>query len=147
MKALLLLAGAGAMLGGCGDESPTSPMRAKAAAGFPKAGIYDIVRDSPSRREETDKWVDASNRAAFETVVAGGDGSNCRDRQITIGGGTFSVRMTCDTHEGEIRGIGIERFGSYSESSIDITTETTLWGTPIRETAIYRLREGSGAGA
>jgi hypothetical protein len=86
-------------------------------------------------------WVDASSRIAFDALVAPPDGSNCRDRQVSIGGGAFSIRMTCDAPDGDIHNIVIQRSGSYSESAIQMTTDTILWGHPIRETASYRFRQ------
>jgi hypothetical protein len=141
------------MLAGCGDlssakrengsDNASRPAEAGAGRGFPRAGTYDIVRESAGRPAETSTmWVDASNRAAFEALVAGPDGSACRDRQVSIGGGSFSVRMTCDAPDGDIHNIAIQRSGSYSESAIRMTTDTILWGHPIRETASYRFRQG-----
>lgn len=133
-------------LGGC-DKLPQAQARthpAAAASGeFPKAGNYHVIRDRSEggqlKRDESDRWIDASNREAFEELVAQGS-SNCRDRQVEIGGGSFSVRMICDAPDGDIHNIGMESHGSYSPDSIDITSDTTLWGMQIRETASYRLK-------
>ena len=136
----------GAALAGCGNlpqSSGTAEAGSSGADRFPKKGQYHIVRDRISgdelKRVESDRWIDVSNRQAFEEFVARDDGSNCRDRQVDIGGGSFSVKMTCDAPDGDIHNIGIERQGSYSKDSIDIEVQTTLWGMPFRETASYRF--------
>ncbi|QAY75611.1 hypothetical protein [Sphingosinicella sp. BN140058] len=120
--------------------APPAASGGNSANGFPKAGQYDIVREGSQRSDKIDMWVDASNRQAFEELVARDDG-DCRDKSVSIGGGSFSVRMTCDTPDGDIRNIPIERHGSYSENFIEIEAITRLWRTPIRETARYRLRK------
>jgi hypothetical protein len=157
MRALLLFAGAVVMAVGYGASSLPSGSSKSASAGsspslqtsdgspnrFPEAGVYDILRERAGRREETDMWVDASNRPAFEELIAPDSGSDCRDRSVSINAGTFSVRMTCDAPDGDIHNVKVQREGSYSTNSIEFTTETTLWGTPIRETARYQLRKRS----
>ena len=110
------------------------------SAGFPKPGIYDIVTQLADGREETAMWVDASNRISFEELVAR-DRSNCRNRNVTIGGGSFDVTMTCDAPDGDINNIRTERRGSYSENSIEITSDTYLSDRPIRWVTRYRLRD------
>lgn len=145
---LLALTLVGMALAGC-DKLPKAearerPATARASSEFPKAGDYHIIRDRDEggqmKREEVDMWVDASNREALEELVAQGS-SRCRDRQVEIGGGSFSVRMTCDAPDGDIHNIGMESHGSYSPDSIDINSETTLWGMHIRESASYRLKD------
>lgn len=122
---------------GNGTESAAASAR---SSGFPRAGLYDIVHESMGRREASDMWVDASTPQGFEALVASNDGSNCRDRHVSIGGGAFSVSMTCDAPDGDIHNIRSQRSGSYSENSIEIRSETILWGSPIRETTSYRFR-------
>lgn len=110
------------------------------APGFPRAGTYDVVWHSRILHDESRIRVDASDRRAFEALVARDSGTNCRDRQVSIGQGTFSVRMTCDAPDRDFRNIPIVRFGYYTESSIDLTEDITLMGQQIRRTASYRLR-------
>lgn len=154
MRGHYLLLALIAALGGCKaapqsaarDENVVTPPMASGETkpksnGFPRAGMYDVVHERPGGREESSVWVDASNRQAFEAMFARDDGSNCRDRQVTIENGSFNVSMTCDAPDGDIHNIAIRRDGSYSEDSITITTETTLWGSPIRETTTYQRRE------
>jgi hypothetical protein len=105
----------------------TSPL-ASVSGGFPKEGVYDIVHDRPDGRSETNMWIHASTRPDFEDLVARPDG-NCRDRSVSIGGGSFSVGMICDAPDGDIRNIPITRRGSYSTDSIDMESETNLWAS------------------
>jgi hypothetical protein len=147
---LILLAGSALCLSGCDEalrsiaahketEATGAPAEAS-TGGFPRAGLYDIVHETPDgRREPTNRWVDAASPKAFEELVAADDGSNCRDRMVTIGHGTFSVRMTCDAPDGDLHNIGIQRYGSYTERSIDETIETNLMGHFIREMRTYRF--------
>jgi hypothetical protein len=125
--------------GPAGNASGSAAARTGAGA-FPQAGAYDIVRDIAGRREESRMWVDASDPQAFEAMVGRAGGSNCRDRQVSVSSGAFNVRMTCDAPDGDIHNIVIQRQGHYTATSIDITTDTILWGHPIRETEMYRLR-------
>lgn len=145
MARLLLLAALAATLGAC--ESRPQPGVAKGEAetasdGFPKVGTYDVIVEGPEGTKESRIFLEVSNRAAFEEHFARSDGSRCRDRQVKVGGGSFSIKMTCDAPDGDIHNIGLESFGRYSESSIDMTTETTLWGRPFQEHSSFRLREG-----
>jgi hypothetical protein len=137
----------GAALAGCGNQPQTNGTADAGLSGadpFPKKGQYHIVRDGNSggelKRVESDKWIDASNRQAFEELVVGGNGSNCRDRQVKISNGSFSVKMTCDAPDGDIHNIGVQRRGTYSIDSIDMADEITLWGMPFQETARYRFK-------
>ena len=111
---------------------------------FPAKGDYHIIRDRTEggqlKRSESDMWIDASDREAFEELVARDGGSRCRDRQVEIGGGSFSVRVTCDAPDGDIHNIRMESHGSYTKDSIDIDSETSFWGLSIRESASYRLK-------
>lgn len=142
---LLAAALLGLALGGC-DKLPQARERAVAAASseFPKAGEYHIIHDRDERgelkRDESDQFLDVSDRGKFADQLARDDGTNCRDRQVTIGGGSFSVHMICDAPDGDIHNIGLDRRGTYSTDSIDVATETTLWGMPFRETYSYRLK-------
>lgn len=121
------------------QRSPSTPK-----SEFPAKGDYHITRDRTEggqlKRTESDMWIDASNREAFEELVARDEGSRCRDRQVDIGEGSFSVRMTCDAPDGDIHNIRMEAHGSYSKDSIDIDSETSFWGLSIRESASYRLK-------
>ena len=112
--------------------------------GFPKAGDYHIVHDMGQgahiERRETDMWVDASDASKFEELIAGQSSGNCRDREVHIDSGRFSVAMTCDAPDGDIHNIRMERHGSYSENSIDIVDEMTMWGMSMRESRNYRLK-------
>ena len=137
----------GAALAGCGNlpqSSGTAEAGSSGADPFPKKGQYTIVRDriegDELKRVESDRWIAASNRGDFEKLIAGDAGSNCRDRQVEIGGGSFSVKMTCDAPDGDIHNIGIERRGTYTMDSIDIADEIILWGMPFKETASYRFK-------
>jgi hypothetical protein len=135
------------LLAGCSKpSSPNENGKAEAAASdsFPQKGNYHVVHDlmqgSENKREEFDLWLDVSDRGKFAGQLAKDDGTNCRDKDVAIGGGSFSVHMTCDAPDGDIHNIGIDRRGTYSADSIDATAETVLWGTPMRESYSYRLK-------
>ena len=144
---LLLVISLGTVSASCDKVPQAAARQERAAPGeseFPRAGNYHIIRDRTEggalKREEVDRRVDVSNRAAFEELVARDGGSDCRDRQVDIGGGSFSVRMTCDAPDGDIHNIRMEAHGSYSKDSIEIASETSFWGMAIRESANYRLK-------
>lgn len=145
---LLAMAAVTVALAGC-DKLPKAgaPEGAAAAASseFPKAGeyhvVHDIVQGSETKREESDQSLDVSDRGKFADQLAHDDGTNCRDKQVTIRDGSFSVHMVCDAPDGDIHNIGLDRRGTYSADSIDVTTETTLWGMPFRESHSYRLKD------
>ncbi|MBV9930566.1 MAG: hypothetical protein JO013_06455 [Alphaproteobacteria bacterium] len=141
MKAFLILAGLVVAVVGFGSPYLSSVAAGWGASGFPKAGRYAVASERNGRSETSDTYVDASTRAKFEAMVAHDDGTRCRDRQVTIGAGAFSVSMTCDAYDGDIHNIGIERRGTYSERSFEMVSTTRLWGMPIVEKATYRLRE------
>ena len=148
MRAGLIILGAAA-LAGCQVNLPAkqdggSSVPSADTTGFPTAGDYHIVHDSgaggQSKREEGDMWVDASDADKFEELIAGQSSGNCRDRNVRIDKGSFSVSMTCDAPDGDIHNIRMERHGSYSEDSIDIQDETSFWGMSMRESRSYRLK-------
>lgn len=142
---LYLMAVLAAALAGCGDQSPSAvPANDAAAAGeiFPVKGQYHMVRDhgeggAQLRRLEMDVPLDASTREAFELVVAGADVGSCRERRVDIGKGSFSVKMTCDGPSGDVT---IERHGSYSRDSMDMSSDTAMGGVTSRESVSYRLK-------
>ena len=135
-----------AALAGCGDFAPSAaPGNAGGEAvadGFPAKGQYRMVRDRTEgsgelRRLEMDVAVDASTRDSFELLVAGVETGSCRDRKVDIGNGSFSVKMTCDGPAGDVL---VERNGSYSSDSIDMSGDTDMGGMPVRESVSYRLK-------
>jgi len=134
-----------AALAGCGDQAPSAATaNDSAAAGeeFPVNGQYHMVRDHGAggaelRRLEMDVPLAASSREAFELVVAGADVGSCRERDVDIGKGSFSVKMTCDGPSGDVT---IERHGSYSRDSMDMSSDTTMGGVTSRESVSYRLK-------
>jgi hypothetical protein len=138
---------AGCALAGCGKSTAVSGEKSSNTAApddlFPKAGNYHVIHDGMGRvgqdREETDTWLDVSDREKFAAQFVRDGGSRCRDQSVELGGGSFSVKMTCDAPDGDIHNIGMESHGTYSRDSIDITNDMTLWGSPIRETYSYRL--------
>jgi hypothetical protein len=134
-------------LAGCGQAVPQAgdkPAVADAGETFPVQGNYhrisDRTRNGETQRMETDGPLDVSTRETFEREVAGVDTGTCRDREVAIGGGSFSVRMTCNgPHGGDV---AINRQGSYSKDSLDVTYETMLDGAATQETVSYRLTKG-----
>jgi FlaG/FlaF family flagellin (archaellin) len=130
-------------LGGCNNPGPaqadTDPGNA-----FPQKGKYHVVHDAvqgnDSKRDEFDVELDVSDRDKFAGQLAKDDGTNCRDKQVSIGNGSFSVHMICDAPDGDIHNISVDRQGSFSKDSIDATTQTTLWGVSSQESFRYRLK-------
>jgi hypothetical protein len=147
MRAFISLLGIGLALAGCRVALPAgdgaedgSGASGVNVSGFPKTGMYDVIREHGDDVKESSMYIDASNPQAFEHLVAPKD-SNCSEREVSIENGQFSVRMVCDTGDGDITGIPMEAYGTYSENSIEMTSQTSLYGTDIVETATYRLRE------
>ena len=143
MRGVLLIM-LGAMLAGCAESGPQDGnTTAEAGETFPVPGNYhrtsDRTSDGQTQRMESDGPLDASTRQLFERLVAGADISSCRDREVDIGGGSFSVRMTCDGPRGS--DVAINRRGSYSKDSIDITYETMMDGAATQETVSYRFTD------
>ena len=134
-----------AALSGCGEIGAAPGDRADAADSgekFPVKGEYHRTSDrtvgGQLQRLETDGPLAASTREEFEQLVAGTDIDSCRDRQVDIGSGSFSVKMTCDG--GSYGEYTLGRQGSYSKNSIDMTYERTSDGTTATETVSYRLK-------
>lgn len=137
----------GATLAGCGETIPqagNTPTGADVGETFPVQGNYhrtsDRTGNGETQRMETDGPLDASTRELFERLVAGPDAGKCRDREVDIGGGSFSVRMTCNGPYGS--DVAINRQGSYSKDSLDITYETMMDAAATQETVSYRLTAG-----
>ena len=124
------------------EAGATGETNEVAAGGFPKAGEYHIVRDvtaaGATSRYESDAPVAASTREGLEKLVAGGASLYCRDREVKIGGGSFSVRETCGGPSGDM---AIDTHGTYSTDSIDVTYDRTVAGVTHRDTASYRLKD------
>jgi hypothetical protein len=130
-----------------------SPYLSSVASGFggggdfPKAGTYTVVTDRFGHLSESKVLVQASSRSAFENLVAGNFGSRCSNRQVSIGGGSFKVSITCGTPDGDINNVVLERHGTYTPNSIEIVSTTKLWGVPMVETSTYRLRDAAAGDA
>ena len=114
---------------------------------FPQKGNYhvthDIVQGNESTHEESDYEIDGFDREQFEKEIAKDDGagSNCRDKDVSVGDGTFRVQVTCGTPDGDFRNIRVDRYGSFSRDSFDVTTETTLLGVSYKESYSARLKD------
>ena len=134
----------GVALAGCGETTPQAANKAAVADAsetFPVWGNYHRISDRTSngetQRMETDGPLEASTRESFEKLVAGAEVDTCRNREVDIGGGSFSVRMTCNGPNGS--DVAVSRHGTYSKDSIDITFETMMDGAASQETVSYRL--------
>ena len=135
----------GATLAACGavNESATNSAElADSGETFPVKGEYHRTSDrtvaGQLQRMETDGPLDASTREDFERLVAGADIASCDDRKVDIGGGSFSVRMTCNG--GSYGEYTLVRQGTYSKDSVDMTYEWTSGGAATTETVSYRLK-------
>ena len=64
--------------------------------------------------------------------------SPCRDLVKDVGPGRFSIKMKCDTPEGEITGIPTELHGTYSAEEFEIIEDVALSGITQRGTKTYR---------
>jgi hypothetical protein len=134
----------GAALASC-DSMPQANARDDgpvAENGFPKPGEYHVVRDvnvgGVPTRYESDSHVDASSREQLVQLVGGsGDSPDCDDRRIDVGGGSFTVRQTCNGPLGETT---IDTHGTYSKDSIDVTYDKIVAGTAYSDATSYRLR-------
>lgn len=131
----------GVMLVSCGQAPQANVADNQAAEEneFPKPGDYHIIRDvtvgNTTNRYETDSSVDASSRDQLLVLVSGSmDSPFCDDRQVTIGGGSFSIRQDCNN-------MAVDTHGTYSPDSIDITYERTVNGAAHTDTATYRLKD------
>ena len=129
------------LLASCGpaSQSDGSNNAAVEEDEFPKPGEYHIIRDvtagATTNRYETDSSIDASTRDQLLVLLSGSmDSPFCDDRQVTIGGGSFSIRQDCNN-------MAIDTHGTYSPDSIDITYERTVNGTVHTDTASYRLKD------
>ena len=128
--------------------SCNKPRAAQSHAGesdpFPQKGDYHVVHEmtqaGDTKREEYDVSLDLSDLGKFSKRLSKDDGTNCRDKQVSVGGGSFGVRMTCDAPDGDIHNIAITRQGTYSKDSIDMTMDMTVWGIQSRETFAFRLK-------
>ena len=142
-KAIILAA---LLLAGCtqsGASEPGSGSTGASSDKFPVPGMYHVIVDSGndvSHRDESDRRVDAGDRESFERMIVGSGGANCRDRKVEIGGGKFSASMTCDAPDGDIHDVGLEAHGTYSHNSIEMTSDTILWGMRMHETRSYSLK-------
>lgn len=143
MRLYLIVAGMFVALAAFASPYLSSLSGAGGSEGFPKPGTYAVVTERSGHHESGKVQIDASTRSAFLGLVAREDGTRCRDRQVTVGGGAFSISMTCNAYDGDIHNIVIERHGTYSEKSIDLVSTIKLWGMPITETSSYRLQDAS----
>jgi len=48
--------------------------------------------------------------------------------------------MLCDAPDGDFHNISVDRFGSFSPSSFEMTTQLTLLGTSFQETYSAHLK-------
>jgi hypothetical protein len=111
---------------------------------FPRKGnyhvVHQVVEGNQSKSEEADSEIDVSDREKLEKELVKDAGSNCRDKQVSIGQGSFNVHMTCSTPDGDFNHISVDRQGTYSRNSIDVTTQSTLLGISSQESYSARLK-------
>jgi hypothetical protein len=106
---------------------------------FPKHGYYDIVSEGSYGRQQTTEQLNVSDAKRFNKFILR-DSSQCRDVVSSIGDGTFSVRMTCDTPEHHIRNIKVELDGTYSTTSLQMTRRMTLFGVETEQKITLTLK-------
>ena len=111
---------------------------------FPQKGnyhvIHQVVQGIEGKTDEFDSEMGGFDRQTFESELAKDAGSNCRDKQVSIGNGSFNVHMTCSTPDGDFNNISVERQGSFSRDSIEVTTQTTLLGVSSQESFSAHLK-------
>ena len=111
---------------------------------FPQRGTYHVVHEvvhgSDSKTDEFDTELGGFDRTMLEAEIAKDVGSKCRDKQISIGESSFNVRMTCSAPDGDFNHIEVERDGSFSKDSFQMTTRSTLMGYSEQESFRARLK-------
>lgn len=143
MRAIPLAVGVICLLMSC-----TKPGAAKddatANSPFPQKGTYHVVhvrvQGNESQRDESESEVDVVDREKLEAELSKDAGSNCHDKQVSIGDHSFAAHMLCDAPDGDFHNISVDRFGSFSPSSFEMTTQSTLLGTSFQETYSAHLK-------
>lgn len=128
--------------------SCTKPGAAKddkaADSPFPQKGTYHVVhvrvQGNESQQDESDSEVDAVDREKLEAELLKDAGSNCHDKQVSIGDHSFTAHMLCDAPDGDFRNISVDHFGSFSPSSFEMTTQSSLMGTSFQESYSAHLK-------
>ncbi|GEN98919.1 hypothetical protein NSE01_07520 [Novosphingobium sediminis] len=100
---------------------------------FPPKGMYALVSSRPSGAEKhSEQFLDLGGRQQFEAFIAKMLNSNCKRTVFEVKDGTFAIEGTCDTPEGDFRGLPVKFTGTWTENSIDVDNEITLMGAAIR---------------
>ena len=111
---------------------------------FPQPGTYHVVHDvvhgTDSQTDESDVEMAGFDRTMLETEIAKDVGGKCRDKQVSIGDSSFNVRMTCSTPDGDFNHIAVERDGSFSKDSFEMTTRSTMMGYSEQESFRAHLK-------
>ena len=107
---------------------------------FPRPGNYDVVQEGSYGRKQTIEPLDVSNSRSFQEFIMR-DARHCRDVASSFRDGRFSVRMTCDTPDGDIRDIKEEIYGTYSATSLQITRKTRIFGVETKQIITYTLKQ------
>ena len=143
MRAIPLVPGMICLMMSC-----TKPGAAKddaaAASPFPQKGTYhfvhQVIQGNESTQDEGDSEIDTLDREKLEAEISKDAGSNCHDKQVSIGDGSFSVHMLCDAPDGDFHNINVDRSGTFSTNSIEMTTQSNLLGTSYQESYSAHLK-------
>lgn len=104
--------------------------------------VHEVVQGNESKTDEFDTELGGFDRQTLETEILKDAGSKCRDKQVSIDDGSFNVRMTCSAPDGDFNNIDVERQGSFSKNSLEVTTRSTLMGTSYQESFRAHLNAG-----
>ena len=139
---------AGLLVAGCGDASEGGP--SGASAKLPQPGQYQIATlrevigsPEPMKEEASERCVTKSDMAKFHAAFAGNPDvpASCEPSDKDVGDGYFSVRMTCDTPDGDLTNLAAEIRGTYSSDEFEIVEDVTVVGVSQRSTKRYRRVE------
>ena len=114
---------------------------------LPRPGSYEVTAvqevlgtAAPVTRNVSTLCVTTSHMLKFASTFAGDPELPvpCRDLVKDVGPGRFSIKMSCDTPEEEIKGIPTELHGTYSAEEFEIIEDVALSGITQRGTKTYR---------
>lgn len=105
---------------------------------FPPKGMYALVSTQQNGGERrSEKFLELGGREQFEMFVSKLLDKNCKRTGFEVKNGTFAIEGTCDTPDGDLRGLPVKFTGTWTENSIDVDNEITLMGATIRGHGTY----------
>ena len=103
--------------------------------------VHEVVQGNESKTDEFDTEMGGFDRQMLESEIAKDAGSKC-DKKVSIDDGSFNVRMTCSAPDGDFNNMDVEREGTFSKNSLEVTTRSTLMGASYRESFRAHLNAG-----